>query len=214
MTIASTVEAGKMSDHSTLIDALATHCWAVTSHFLPPEAVAALANEAQQLWAAGQFQPAGVGRGAGYAVRPDIRGDSIYWLDEHNPTPAQARYWEAIEVLRSELNRALFLSLVGFEAHYAVYPPGAFYQKHVDRFASSDERMISCILYLNPNWSADQGGQLRVYLADSTVDVLPCAGTFVLFRSDTIAHEVLPATQPRFSLTGWFRRRALYVQLG
>jgi SM-20-related protein len=29
-----------------------------------------------------------------------------------------------------------------------------------------------------------------------------------LFLADAFIHEVLPATQPRWSLTGWFRRKA------
>ena len=32
------------------------------------------------------------------------------------------------------LNRDLFLGLEDFESHFAMYPPGAFYLKHVDRF--------------------------------------------------------------------------------
>ena len=69
--------------------------------------------------------------------------------------------------------------------------------------------MVSCSLYLNPGWSAGDGGLLRLHLNARPVDVPPRAGTLVLFRSDTVRHEVLPATRPRFSLTGWFRRRPL-----
>jgi SM-20-related protein len=29
-----------------------------------------------------------------------------------------------------------------------------------------------------------------------------------VFLADRFAHEVLPATRERFTLTGWFRRRA------
>ncbi|HMX26231.1 MAG TPA: 2OG-Fe(II) oxygenase, partial [Blastocatellia bacterium] len=68
---------------------------------------------------------------------------------------------------------------------------------------------ISCTLYLNDNWQAEAGGQLRLYLPEGSVDVLPEAGTCALFRSDIFFHEVLPATKTRFSLTGWFRRRSL-----
>lgn len=193
---------------------LAERGWTVLSDLLPPGEVAALAEEARQLLEGGRFQHAGVGRGAGHAVRSEIRSDDIHWLDEHAATPAQARYWGAMEALRVTLNRELFLGLASFEGHYAIYPPGARYHKHLDRFSDADERVISCTFYLNPGWRAEHGGALRLYLAggegdqaDEHIDVMPAAGTCVLFRSDTFFHEVLPATQTRLSLTGWFRRR-------
>ena len=63
-------------------------------------------------------------------------------------------------------------------------------------------------MYLNDGWQAEDGGQLRLYLADGQVrDVLPEAGTLVVFLSADIPHEVLPASRDRLSLTGWFRRR-------
>jgi SM-20-related protein len=199
-------------EHTARIaDALAERGFVIVADWLPPDPIAALAEEAQALSAGGRFEHAGVGRGAGHAVRQDIRGDRILWLDEQAPTAAQASYWAAIEALRAALNRELYLGLLSFEAHYAIYPPGAHYQKHVDRFSDADERVISCSLYLNREWRAEHGGQLRLHLADGHpdghIDVLPTAGTCVLFRSDTFLHEVLPATQTRLSVTGWFRRR-------
>jgi SM-20-related protein len=194
---------------SNIIDALAAQGWAMRRDFLPPAALAALAEEAQELWLAGRFQPAGVGRGAERQVRPEARSDRVLWLDERELTEAQSRYWSTIESLRLEMNRELFLGLASFEAHYAVYPPGAFYRKHVDRFSSSDERAISCSLYLNPDWEDEAGGQLWLYVADERIEVFPDSGTFVIFRSDTILHEVAPAERRRFSLTGWFRRRSI-----
>ena len=195
--------------YSKLIDDLAAQSWAVTHDFLPQDAVAALAEEAQKLWVAGLFKPAGVGRDAKHQVRSDVRGDRILWLNEREATPAQSRYWAEIESLRSELNRELFLGLESFEAHYAVYPPGAFYQKHVDRFSSADERAISCTLYLNPDWRDEDGGQIRLYVGDEQIELWPSLGTFVIFRSDEIPHEVAPAVRRRFSLTGWFKRRSI-----
>lgn len=183
--------------------------WTVMSDFLSPEVVAALRGEAEQLWQQSDFRKAGTGRLGGYAIRPEIRSDHIHWLDEQQSTEAQSLYRAAVEELRQELNRELFVSLATYEAHFAVYPAGASYQKHLDRFSNADERTISCSFYLNENWLEEYGGQLRLYLPDGYLDVLPMAGTCVLFRSDTFFHEVLPATETRFSLTGWFRRRSL-----
>ncbi|HEX7185546.1 MAG TPA: 2OG-Fe(II) oxygenase [Thermoanaerobaculia bacterium] len=195
-----------------LVEGLADQGWAVAEGFLAPEAVAALAAEVRQLRDAGAFRQAGVGRGAEHGVRSEVRGDQILWLSEETLTPAQVPYWSAMEALRQELNRELFLGLASFEAHYAVYPPGAFYRKHLDRFAKSDERTISSVFYLNEGWSEEKGGQLRLYLPQGPEghrDVVPRAGIFAAFRSDSVYHEVLPATDFRFSITAWFRRRSL-----
>lgn len=189
---------------------IAEQGWALVPGILPEEAIAALCAEARDLYAQERFRPAGVGRGEAQAVRAEIRRDQIYWLTEEERTPAQARYREAMEELRLALNRSLFLSLIGFEAHYAAYTPGGFYKRHVDRHQSADERVISSTLYLNPDWEEHDGGQLRLYADEANpLTILPRAGTFVLFRSDTVPHEVLPAIRLRFSLTGWFRRRSL-----
>lgn len=195
--------------HSDIWDALAEQGWAISHEFLPVDAVEALAEEARQLLLAGKFSSAGIGRGAQRQIRAEARSDQILWLDENELTPAQSRYWSEIESLRLALNRELFLGLASFESHYAFYPPGAFYQKHVDRFSSSDERAISCSLYLNLDWKEEDGGQLRLYLDDQMVEVFPQDGTFVIFRSDNVPHEVAPANKNRFSLTGWFRRRSI-----
>ncbi len=198
-----------MSRFTETANEIAHRGWAVIKDFLPQEITAALRAEAERLWQSEDFRKAGTGRLGGYAIRPDVRSDHIRWLDEQSATEAQSLYCEAVEELRQDLNRELFLSLSTYEAHFAVYPAGAFYQKHLDRFNNADERAISCTFYLNEDWKEDYGGQLRLYLPNSFVDVLPTAGTCVLFRSDTFFHEVLPATEVRFSLTGWFRRRSL-----
>ena len=54
-----------------------------------------------------------------------------------------------MDSLREALNRGLFLGLEDFECHFALYPPGAFYRKHVDRFRDDDRRMVSAVIYLN-----------------------------------------------------------------
>lgn len=200
-----------MNSVSTLLDYLAEHGWAVTSELFSPEAIAALVQEVRALWAGAAFKTAGVGRGEAFQVRADIRSDHILWLNDEQHTAPQQEYRQTLETLRHELNAQLFAGVQDFEAHYAVYPPGAFYQKHLDRFSTADARMISCSLYLNPHWESKDGGALRLYEnnTDVSAEIYPQAGTFVIFRSDTIYHEVLPATRERFSLTGWFKRRSL-----
>jgi len=80
---------------------------------------------------------------------------------------------------------------------------GTFYKRHLDQFKKDDHRKLSVICYLNKNWKASEGGQLRIYVSGAELDILPVAGRFVCFRSDQLEHEVLPATRERWSLTGW-----------
>jgi SM-20-related protein len=181
--------------------------WAVQALFLPEAAIAALRNEAIERDAAGEFRAAGVGRAAGRIRRTDIRGDRTRWLDENEPCAAAAPLWEALGELRAALNESLFLGLDSFEGHYAIYPPGAVYRRHRDRFRDDDARVISIVLYLNRDWSAQDGGALRLQLDQGPHDILPIGGTLVIFLAERFEHEVLPAARHRLAVAGWFRRR-------
>ena len=112
-------------------------------------------------------------------------------------------YLDRLDELRLYLNRSLFLSLKDIEAHIASYPAGAFYKRHLDQFIADDHRKLSVITYLNENWKDEEGGQLRMYLKQGSVDIFPMAGRLVCFRSDLIEHEVIPAFRERLSITGW-----------
>src|SRR5687768_12822586 len=151
-----------MDKYEEIANQIAARGWAVNEQFLPEQAITALAAEAAALWAAGSFKAAGVGRSGDYRVRADIRSDEILWLDEQNGSPAQQRYFREIDSMRETLNRELFISLVAIEAHYACYAAGAYYRKHLDRFTTSSDRLISCTLYLNSSWRNAEGGALRI----------------------------------------------------
>ncbi|WP_442111375.1 2OG-Fe(II) oxygenase [Pseudomonas sp. NUPR-001] len=198
------------SDHPLLlriVDDLATHGWSQQDIFLPASLTLALAAECRNRAAEGELAPAAVGRGSAQGVREGIRGDHIQWLE-----PGQAeccdQYLELMDSLREALNRGLYLGLEDFECHFALYPPGAFYRKHLDRFRDDDRRTVSAVIYLNPDWLPEDGGQLRMSLKNGEEhDVQPVGGCLVVFLSGDIPHEVLPANRERLSVTGWFRRR-------
>ncbi|MBM3112721.1 2OG-Fe(II) oxygenase [Pseudomonas arcuscaelestis] len=191
-----------------IVDDLATCGWSQQDIFLPASLTLALAAECRTRAAEGELAPAAVGRGATQEVREGIRGDHIQWLE-----PGQAescdQYLELMEGLREAVNRGLFLGLEDFECHFALYPPGAFYRKHLDRFRDDDRRTVSAVIYLNADdWTPDDGGQLRMSLKNGEEhDVQPIGGCLVVFLSGDIPHEVLPARRERLSVTGWFRRR-------
>src|SRR5262245_38282035 len=112
----------------------------------------ALRARAEALDDAGSFAPARVGGGAGTTRRETIRGDRICWLDDAPVDFAEAPLRLALEALRSQVNRELQLGLSDFEAHYAIYPAGAGYARHRDRFRDDDARALSIVVYLNHGW--------------------------------------------------------------
>jgi len=193
-----------------LLNGIANQGYAVVDNFLPPATITALAAEARALHSHGETQRAMTGKTGG--EKPDnIRGDFIHWVDDTNPSARQQEYLQCMEELRSDLNQNFYLGLFDLEAHFAVYPAGAAYRRHLDQFQGDNKRQVSCVLYLNKDWQPEDGGQLRLYLDESPepqyVDIQPEGGKLVAFLSSRFWHEVLPATRERVSLTGWFRTR-------
>jgi len=185
--------------------------WVCHPGFLTAARVAALRAEAESLRAAGAFRAAGIGHHA--ERREDVRGDEILWLGEERRAPeAERLIREEFAALRRAINAETFLGLDEFEGHYAAYPAGAAYARHLDRFREENRRVVSLVLYLNQGWSEADGGELRLYAAADTdtaaARIQPLAGTLVCFLSERVPHEVMAARRTRLSLTGWFRRRA------
>lgn len=178
---------------------------------LPETLVAALADEARRLADAEKLRRAGVGRAEDHELNREIRRDRVRWLD--GSTLAQVQFLEAMEALRLEANRDLMLGLFDFEAHFALYEPGAFYARHVDAFRGARNRILSVVLYLNENWQAGDGGELALYRDDAPDDeepqqlVAPVGGRLVVFLSEEVPHAVLAANKDRYSIAGWFRVR-------
>lgn len=195
----------------SVVEQLAEKGWCVLPGFLPPDLAQQLAVEAQTLYQSGQLRHAATGQGEKREVRVGLRDDAIAWLDETPSSAAQREYLARMEALRLAANRELQLGLFDLETHFARYPAGARYRKHLDVFRHDSRRTLSVVCYLNENWQESDGGQLRLYLdeADDSphVDILPQGGTLACFLSARFPHEVLPAGRSRLSLTGWFRRR-------
>jgi SM-20-related protein len=187
--------------------ALASDGWCVITDLLTPRQTQALGAECASLYDGGLLRPGLIG---GDHQSSTLRGDSTAWLEVDSPSEAQRIFGKRMDALRVVLNRELMLGLVDTEAHYAAYPPGAGYARHIDRPRGNDARVISAVFYLNTAWQASEGGALRLYLANGTgKDILPQAGTLVLFLSEQFEHEVLPATRTRMSIACWMRQRAM-----
>lgn len=152
---------------------------------------------------------AAVGRSGERQLDPGIRADLTCWLD--GGTPAQRRFLGALEQLRLVLNQRLFLGLFDYEAHYACYPQGAGYLRHVDAFRGATCRLLSTVFYLNDGWREGDGGELRLWdeAGGEVATLTPLAGRAVIFLSEEFPHEVMPACRERLSIAGWFRVREL-----
>jgi SM-20-related protein len=179
----------------------------IQDDFVPPAQVQDLIECLEARRARGDFAPARIGAGESLQRRVDIRGDSICWL---NPPllAAEARLLEAFEQLRLQFNRGAFLGLFELELHYAAYPAGLGYARHIDQPRGNNRRKVSVVLYLNREWTEGLGGELRIFgEAHEHIDVQPLAGRLVCFLTEGREHCVLSASRERLSITGWFGTR-------
>lgn len=178
----------------------------IVSDAIVPAALALAAAGSARAWAeAGRLTPAGVGRAGAKPPVEDVRGDRTAWLgpDVADPGLTPLRAW--FEGLREVLRVGARLPLRHAEVQLAAYPPGAVYKRHLDAFRDDPARLVTAIVYLNPDWHDGLGGHLRAWTPDGEVRVAPKLGRLVVFRSDAVPHAVTAATAPRFAATAWYR---------
>jgi SM-20-related protein len=198
-------------DFEPIIDGILANGYGTVDSFLSADETAALVRQLRRRHEAGQFRQAAIGNQS-VIVETSIRGDEILWIDEATATPDEAVFFDRINQFIQYVNRTCYLGLQEGEFHYALYPAGAGYKRHLDRFRSDSRRKLSIICYLNTDWQANDGGQLALFLPqeDGTEQielVAPLGGRLVCFESDRLEHEVRPATRERLSLTGWLKTR-------
>ena len=153
-----------------------------------------------------QFVPAGIGREQEHMLNRQVRKDEICWINGESDAGRRWLAWAG--ELRAYLNRRLFLGLFSFESHFAHYPPGGFYRRHLDAFKGESNRIVSLVAYLNPDWQPGDGGELVLYpeeIDTGALRISPALGTVAVFLSEEFEHEVLPAGRDRFSIAGWYR---------
>lgn len=178
----------------------------ILDDFLAPVQIRHLAQCAEERSSRGDFAEARIG-GRSPQRRGEIRGDCTCWM-----TPplfaAEERLLQRLEGVRLELNREAQLGLFALELHYAWYPPGAGYVRHVDQPEGRAQRLLSLVLYLNDGWTSAAGGELRIFDATGGHrDIAPMAGRLVYFLTPGREHAVLPTRRDRRSISGWFRAR-------
>ncbi|AHI99513.1 2OG-Fe(II) oxygenase [Vibrio parahaemolyticus] len=184
-----------------LIDALATDGYYIWDDFLSEEEVTQLRDCIPDNW-----KKARIGRNDDVTRIESIRSDKIQWLKPAMGQPI-ANYLSKMEEIRQEVNLHFFLGLFEYEAHFAKYEKGDFYQKHLDCFKGNENRRLTTVFYMNESWSEEDAGELVVYdLNDKEIATIPPrGGRLLVFLSEQFPHEVLPTNSERFSIAGWFR---------
>ncbi|EGR2692221.1 2OG-Fe(II) oxygenase [Vibrio parahaemolyticus] len=184
-----------------LIDALATDSYYIWDDFLSEDEVTQLRDCIPDNW-----KKARIGRNDDVTRIESIRSDKIQWLKPAMGQPI-ANYLSKMEEIRQEVNRHFFLGLFEYEAHFAKYEKGDFYQKHLDCFKGNENRRLTTVFYMNESWSEEDAGELVVYdLNDKEIATIPPrGGRLLVFLSEQFPHEVLPTNAERFSIAGWFR---------
>jgi SM-20-related protein len=177
----------------------------VQDHFLASPQVRSLVDCARLRRERGDFAAARIGSAQ---QRPEIRGDATCWITPPLLLPAERTLLAELEHLRLSLNAQDLLGLFELELHYAWYPPGAGYARHVDQPQGRAQRRVSLVLYLNEDWTPAAGGELRFFdAAGLHRDIEPIAGRLVCFLTPGREHAVLPTQRDRLSISGWFRAR-------
>lgn len=195
---------------SEIVQEISQNGYAIIDDFIDTDLVKSLAQHAQSLKQIGAMKKATTGLKRDQ--HQEFRGDFIHWIEAADASPEEQSYLALMDELKDAINQAFFLGVFELESHFAIYPAGAGYQKHLDQFVGTEDRKITCILYLNEDWQVADGGRLRMYLSPTEtkqfIDISPQGGRLVVFVSSDFLHEVLPAKRKRISITGWFRTRS------
>lgn len=205
-----TMESMILHTKNQIADDICLRGFHIIDNFLIPDHYHALQKSLSLLYESGSFQPAKIGNKSGKSTNTQIRNDEICWLDKSEDDVAIRGYFTEMDKLSGLLNQSLFLGLTNYEAHFAIYQPNNFYRKHIDQFATTKDRRISCVYYLNDDWQQAFGGELKLYDKEDQLltQVLPIGNRFICFNSD-LPHEVCTAYQTRYSIAAWLKVRSI-----
>ncbi|XLS28993.1 2OG-Fe(II) oxygenase [Flavobacteriaceae bacterium M23B6Z8] len=199
--------------YEKLIQDLMEDQYSVTDAFFTEEEVLLLRNSLLEKYENDAFKKSAVGSRVNELIASGIRGDFIKWIDEQEANEAEQLFFHKINSLVNYLNKTCFMGILQKEFHYAVYPKGTFYKRHLDTFRNDDRRKLSFVCYLNDDsWEKENGGELTLYLPEDkkerALDIYPLPGRVVLFESQLLEHEVKTVKHSkRLSITGWLKTR-------
>lgn len=186
--------------------------YSIVENFFPAEEVIALRHSLLNKYDEDHFKKAAIGNRINELIEKAVRGDFILWIDEANANTAEGFFFTRVNNLVDYLNKTCFMGILQKEFHYAIYPQGTFYKRHLDTFQNDDRRKLSMVYYLNEeDWKPEYGGELTLYTEENgkecPVTIYPYPGRMVIFESQVLEHEVKPVKKERLSITGWLKTR-------
>lgn len=196
--------------YEQIITDILQHGYSICDTFLEEDLVSLLRAEIKRLYLQNEMKKAAIGNRVNESIEKSIRGDYIQWIDERNANSVEKQFLDNIKAFKDYLNKTCFMGILQQEFHYAVYPQGTFYKKHIDTFQNDDRRKLSLVCYLNDeSWKQTNGGELVIYPAhQDPIAIYPLPGRVVIFESQILEHEVREViNDKRLSITGWLKTR-------
>jgi SM-20-related protein len=198
--------------YEQIIEDIAKQKFTIIDDFFSAEEVDALRASILDKYEEDAFKKAAIGNKFDEVIVKSIRGDVILWMDEKLANAKELQFFDKLNDLIGYLNKTCFMGILHKEFHYAIYPTGTFYKRHIDTFQNDDRRKLSFVCYLNDeNWLPENGGELVLYLNEDGTEtekvIYPFPGRVVIFESQIIEHEVKPVNTKRLSITGWLKTR-------
>ena len=158
--------------YEKIIDDLLSQQYSIIDNFFDVNEVSQLRDSIVFKYEEDAFKKAAIGNRVNETIAKSIRGDVIMWIDEQCAKPPETLFFNKINALVAYLNRTCFLGILHKEFHYAVYPKGTFYKRHLDTFQNDDRRKLSFVCYLNnEDWKPENGGELVIYTDENGVEV-------------------------------------------
>lgn len=198
--------------YEKIITDLLEQQYSILEDFFSITEVEELRNSLIDKYEEDNFKKAAIGNRTNEVIAKSIRGDFILWLNEAQAVEAEKTFFRKINDFVEYLNKTCFLGILHKEFHYALYPEGTFYKRHLDTFQNDDRRKLSLVCYLNEqDWQPEYGGELVIYKEEDgrevPVTIYPFPGRVVIFESQMLEHEVKPVKIERLSITGWLKTR-------
>jgi len=220
---------------AALAHTLGSNLHAIVDSFLPVALATAVGASVRKLARDGLLEPGEIEGG----LKPKVRGDSMRWMKVTGLPPKEPTTEDALGLFAHRLDVAMaglcsdMPSLQGVEllrdrAMVACYPGGGTgYARHIDgmKGGQNGSRVLTAILYLNPEWAPGHGGELLLHIGDGSgvggsvaagsgvaqrentgpIEVAPLHNRLLIFYSDArCPHEVLPATLDRYAISFWY----------
>lgn len=199
--------------YEKVIEDLMEQQYSIVENFFSTDDVMALRESLLGKYEDDRFKKSAIGNFVNEIIVEAIRGDFIFWLDETNANTAENTFFTKISDFTEYLNRTCFMGIAEKEFHYALYPEGTFYKRHLDTFQNDSSRKLSIVCYLNDeDWLPEYGGELTLYTKKGNeelpINIYPVQGRMVIFESQILEHEVMPVKRERLSITGWLKSRS------